>query len=82
MRLGIFPPHIMHVVGRHQWDRKLPRELQHVVIDRALLIEALVLQLQIEIARTEDFQQRLSLCLGARIIACQQPMLYITCQTT
>ena len=82
MRLGIFPPHIMHVVGRHQWDRKLPRELQHVVIDCALLIEALVLQLQIEIARTEDLQQRLSLCLGARIVACQQPMLHVARQTT
>ena len=81
MRLGVLPPHIMHVVGRRQRNRKFPREAYHIVVDRAFLIETLILQLQIKIPRAEDVQKLLGFSFRARVISVQKPVLHVARQT-
>jgi hypothetical protein len=45
---------IVHVVRAHEGEVELARERQQPVVDDALLLDALVLHLQEEVARAED----------------------------
>ena len=54
MRLGLRLVHVVQVVGGHQRQAGLRRQAQQLLVEAALLRQAVVLELQEEVAGAED----------------------------
>ena len=80
MALGILLADIMGVVGADQRDACLLMETQKVTVHLRLLADAMILQFQIKVIRSEDLLHLQRILLGALIIAVQQPLRNFTCQ--
>ena len=81
MRLRIFRPGIMAVVGRDQFDARFPAEPHQSCVDRTLQLDPVVLQLKIKIVRPEyiSVAERCLLCFFIQT-ASQIPC-HFACQT-
>ena len=80
VRLGVFLIDIVGIVCRDEGDVQLFRQLLEHGVDLLFLVQALVLDLQIEIAPAEAVLQPLRLFLRAFVVVFQQQVLHASCQ--
>ena len=72
LHVGIFLAQIVGVIGDHQGQARFPCHAHHALVHRHLLLDAMILQFQIEMLRAEDPCHAQSIGLGSLIIFSHQ----------
>ena len=73
VRVGVLLAQVVRVVRHNERQTRLLVQAQNALVDDRLLADAVILQLQVEMVRTEDLSERQRVFLRALIAAAAEP---------